>query len=48
MSLAVCPINPIDVTFHLQKSLEIFDTNSAAKNLIQKGQGVESVLPHAN
>ena len=48
MSLAGCQINPIDVNFHLQKSLEIFDKNSATKNLIQKGQGVESVLPHAN
>ena len=25
------PINPIDVNFHLQKSLEIFDKNSADK-----------------
>jgi hypothetical protein len=48
MSLAGCQINPIDVNFHLQKSLEMFDKNSAAKNLIQKGQGVESALPHAN
>ena len=48
MSLAGCQINPIDVNFHFQKSLEIFDKNSAAKNLIQKGQEVESTLPHAN
>ena len=48
MSLAGCQINPIDVNFHLQKSLEIFDKDSADKNLIQKGQGVESALPHAN
>ena len=48
MSLAGCQINPIDVNFHLQKSLEIFDKNSADKKLIQKGQGVESALPHAN
>ena len=34
--------------FHFQKSLEIFDKDSADKNLIQKGQGVESALPHAN
>ena len=40
MSLAACQINPIDTNFHLQKSLEIFDKNSADK--IQKGQGVES------
>ena len=31
MSLAGCQINQIDVNFHLQKSLEIFDTNSADK-----------------
>ena len=48
MSLAGCPINLIDINFHLQKTLEIFDKNSAAKNLIQKGQGKESALPHAN
>ena len=46
MSLAGRQINPIDVNFHLQKSLEIFDKNSATKNVIQKGQGLESV--HAN
>ena len=48
MSLAGCQINQIDVNFHLQKSLEIFDKNSADKNLIQKGHGLESALPHAN
>ena len=31
MSLAGCQINPIDVNFHLQKSLEVFDKNSADK-----------------
>ena len=31
MCLAKYQINPIDVNFHLQKSLEIFDTNSADK-----------------
>ena len=31
MSLAGCQINPIDVNFHIQKSLDIFDTNSAEK-----------------
>ena len=31
MSLTGCQINPIDVNFHLQKSLEIFDKNSACK-----------------
>ena len=29
MSLSGCQINPIDVNFHLQKSLEIFGKNSA-------------------
>ena len=48
MSSAGCQINLIDVNFHIQKSLEIFDKKSAAKNLIQKGQGAESALPHAN
>ena len=47
MSLSGCQINPIDVNFYLQKSLEIFGKNSA-DSLIQKGQGVESALPHAN
>ena len=46
MSLAGCQINPIDVKFHLQKSLEIFDKNSAVK--FEKDKGVESALPHAN
>ena len=48
MSLAGSQINLIDVNFYLQNSLEIFDKHLAAKNLIQKGQGVESALPHAN
>ena len=48
MILAGCQINPIYVNFLIQKSLEIFDKDSADKNLIQKGQGVESALPHAN
>ena len=41
-------INPIDVNFHLQKSLEIFDKNSADKILSKNDKGVESALPHAN
>ena len=45
MSLAGCQNNLVDVNLHLQKS---FDKKLAAKNLIQKGQGVESALPHAN
>ena len=31
MTLAGFQINPIDVDFHLQKSLEIFDKNSVDK-----------------
>ena len=46
MSLAGCQINPIDVNFHLQKSSEIFDKNSADKIWSEKGKGVESALPH--
>ena len=34
MSLAECQINLIDVNFYLQKSLEIFDKNSADKNFV--------------
>ena len=48
MSSSGCQINPIDVNFHLQEIFEFFDKNSAAKNLIQKGQGVENALPYAN
>ena len=48
ISLAGCQINPNDFNFYLLKGLEIFDKNSSAKNLIQKGQGVESARPHAN
>ena len=43
-----CQINPIDVNFHLQKSLEIFDKNSVDKIWSKKDMGVESALPHAN
>ena len=38
----------IDVNFHLQIFLEFFEKKSDAKNQIQKGQGIESALPHAN
>ena len=48
MSLAGCQINLIDVNFHLKKSLEIFDKNSADKIWSKKDKGVESALPHAN
>ena len=41
MSLAGCQINPIDVNFHLQKSFEIFDTNSADKIQSQNYKGVK-------
>ena len=47
MSLAGCQTNPIDVNFHLQKSLEIFDKIKLT-NLFNKDKGVESALPHAN
>ena len=48
MSLAGCQTNLINVNFHLQKSLEIFDKNSADKILSKNDKGVESALPHAN
>ena len=38
-------INPIDVKYHLQKSLEIFDKNSADKILSKKEQGGEKCPP---
>ena len=36
MTLAGYQINPIDVNFHLQKSLEIFDKKISWQNPIQK------------
>ena len=48
MSLEGCQINSIDINFHLQKSLEIFDKNSVDKIWSKKDKGVESALPHAN
>ena len=47
MSLVGCQINLINVNFHLKITLEIFDKDSAVKNLIQKGQGwkVPSLMP---
>ena len=48
MSLAGYQINPINVNFHLQKSLEIIDKNSSDKIWSKKDKGVESALPHAN
>ena len=43
MSLAGCQFDPIDVNFHLQKSLDIFDKNSADKIWSKKDKGVETV-----
>ena len=48
MSFAGCQINPIDVNFYLQKSLESIENNSADKIWSNKGNGLESALPHAN
>ena len=46
--MAGCQINLIDVNFHLQKSLEIFDKNSADKIQSKNYKAGKSVLPHAN
>ena len=43
MSLSGCQINPIDVNFHLQKSLEIFYTNLNTK--ITRGVKVPCLMP---
>ena len=48
MSLAECQNNQIDVNFHVQKSLEIFDKNSADKFQSKIYKGGKSALPHAN
>ena len=48
MSSAGCQINPIDVNFHLQKSLGMFDKNSADKIWSKKNKGLGNALPHAN
>ena len=48
MSLAGSQINPIDVNFHLQIFLEIFDKKFSWQSQIQKGQGDKSDFPHAN
>jgi hypothetical protein len=47
MSLTGPQINPIDVNFRLQKSLEIFDKNSADKILSKKDRGwkAPSLMP---
>ena len=41
MSLAGCQINPIDVNFHLQKSLEIFDKSWADKIWSKKDKDIK-------
>ena len=43
MSSTGCQINPIDVNFHLQKSLEFVEKNLSRKNLNRKGQGDKSI-----
>ena len=48
MSLGECLINPIDVNFHLQKSLEIFDKNSAYKIWSKKDKGMKVSPPVPN
>ena len=48
MSLAWYQINPIDINFHFQISLEIFDTNSADKIQSQNYKGGKSALLGAN
>ena len=48
MSFKGCQINLIDFNFHLQKSLEILDENSADKIWSKKDKGMESALPHAH
>ena len=41
MILAGCQIKPIDVNFHLQKSLENFDKNSADKIWSKKDKEIK-------
>ena len=41
MSLAGCQINPIDVNFHLEKSLATFDKNSADKIWSKKDKEIK-------
>jgi hypothetical protein len=48
MSLGGCQIIPIDLNFHLQKCLEIFDKNSVEKFQYKNYKGVKSALPHDN
>ena len=48
MGFAGCQIIPIDVDFHLQKCLEIYDKNSADKIQSKNFEGGKSPLSHAN
>ena len=48
MSLAGCQIIQIDLNFHLQKCLEIFDKNSSDKIQSKKYKGGKSILSLAN
>ena len=48
MSLAGCQIMQIDLNFHLQKCVEIFDKNSADKIQSKNYKGGKSAMPHAN
>ena len=43
MSLTGCQINLIDVNFHLQKSMEIFDKNSADKIWSKKDKEIKAL-----
>ena len=49
MSWAGCQNNPIDINFHLQKSLEIFEKKSADKIWSNKDKGIKmSPHPHTH
>ena len=45
MSSSGCGIDPIDVNFHLQKSLEIFEKNSTDKIWSNKDKGIKMSPP---
>ena len=45
MSQAGCQNNPIDLNFHLQKSLEFFEKKSADKILSKKDKEVKMPCP---
>ena len=48
MSLAGCQIIPIELNFHLQKCLEIFDKNLADKIQSKNYEGDKSALLDAD